>query len=258
MDNFNRRVLVWNAIPTQNQAPASLALGQPNMTSSTSNNGGVKAQSMGAPYYVFGDGTRIYVTDYNDNRVLIWNSIPTTSGASASPALGQPNMTSSTSNNGGLSAASLWHPTSAYSDGTNLYVTDSTNYRTLIWNGIPTATGAPANVVLGQPDMTTNTFVSTPSATNFNSSPQSAYSDGTRLFVPDPANNRVLIWNPIPAANGAAANAVLGQPNMTSATLNNGGLSAASLYSPRSVFSDGTRAYISDYLNNRVIVFPLP
>ena len=105
--------------------------------------------------------------------------------------------------------------------------------------------------------MTTNTYIYIPSATAFNNA-DFAYSDGTRFFVADEVSNRILIWNPIPTVNGAAANAVLGQPNMTSGTANNGGLSAGSLYFSRHVFSDGSRAYISDYSNNRIVVLPLP
>ena len=46
--------------------------------------------------------------------------------------------------------------------------------------------------------------------------PSGLYSDGTRLFVADKLNNRVLIWNAWPTANGQAADVVLGQAAMTS------------------------------------------
>ena len=89
---------------------------------------------------------------------------------------------------------------------------DASNNRVLIWNAIPTLY-EPANVVVGQGSMT----VGNPGTTSSNlSNPKGVYSDGTNLFVADQANNRILVWNPIPTANGAAAGAVLGQPNMTS------------------------------------------
>jgi len=50
----------------------------------------------------------------------------------------------------------------------------------------------------------------------------SVTSDGTRLFVTDLGHNRVLVWNSIPNANGAAADFALGQPDLTSATPNYG------------------------------------
>ena len=73
--------------------------------------------------------------------------------------------------------------------------------------------------------------------------PYAVQSDGTRLFVPDYSNNRVLIWNTMPTADGTPPNVVLGQPDMTSNTPNYGGISAAALDDPEGVFSDGTRVY---------------
>ena len=60
-------------------------------------------------------------------------------------------------------------------------------------------------------------------------------SDGTRLYVGDYNNQRVLIWNTISAATGA--NLVLGQPNMTSNT--NFGATASSFFNPGGVATDG-------------------
>ena len=39
------------------------------------------------------------MTDLGYNRVLIWNSIPTTNGAAADVEIGQPDMVSSVANN---------------------------------------------------------------------------------------------------------------------------------------------------------------
>ena len=43
--------------------------------------------------------------------------------------------------------------------------------------------------------------------------PRFALSDGTRLFVADGGNDRVLIYNTIPTQNAAAADVILGQPD---------------------------------------------
>ena len=180
-DNDNHRVLIWNTIPTTTDTPPNIALGQPNLNSNTPNNGGPSAQSLLYPSSVFSDATRLYVTDESNHRVLIWNAIPTTSGASANVVLGQPNMTSNTDNNGGLSAESLFYPYYGYSDGTRLFIADSNNYRVLIWNAIPTTNQAPANLVLGQPDMTTNTYTG-PNAQSLDGGPAGVFYDGTRLI----------------------------------------------------------------------------
>lgn len=45
---------------------------------------------------------------------------------------------------------------------------------------------------------------------------ESVCSDGVRLFAVDELNHRILIWNIVPTADGASADLVVGQPNMTS------------------------------------------
>ena len=42
----------------------------------------------------------LFVTDLGYNRVLIWNSIPTSNGAAADVAIGQPDLVSSIANYG--------------------------------------------------------------------------------------------------------------------------------------------------------------
>ena len=245
-DPPNNRVLIWNRIPTVNQAAASLVLGQANMTAYGA---GTSSQSFNFPNSVYGNGTRLYVADESNNRVLIWNTIPTATQTAADVVLGQPDMTTGTS---GLTSQTMHFPASVYSDGSKVYVVDN-HERVLIWNTIPTGVPAPgADVVLGQPNMTSNGSGLNSQSLNY---PTSVYGDGTRLYVADQDNNRVLIWNTIPTATQAAANMVLGQPDMTSA---GAGLSSQGLRSPVSVYSDGTSVYVGDSGNDRIILFPLP
>src|SRR5450631_4209733 len=42
---------------------------------------------------VYSSGSQLYIPDYGNHRVLVFNSIPTTNGASASYALGEPDLT---------------------------------------------------------------------------------------------------------------------------------------------------------------------
>lgn len=98
-----------------------------------------------------------------------------------------------------------------------LIVSDAFNHRVLIWNSVPTENGAPADLVLGQPDFVTNTTnYGGRSAQSFNR-PTGVYSDGQRLFVFDSGNSRILIWNTFPTENRQAADVVVGQSDMTSA-----------------------------------------
>lgn len=213
-DSGANRVLIWNHIPTQNGQAADIVLGQSSFTSAP-DNPPTTAQSMFSPVSVTSDGTRLYVTDLGNNRVLIWNHIPTTNGQTADIELGQPDFKSNASNNtagicpstgSGSSAvypalcgASLSFPRFALSDGTRLYVADGGNDRVLVYNSIPTANAARAQVVLGQQDEFSNvngvdtTLIASSAQV---SSPQSLAWDGTNLYVSDPWDLRVMVFTP--------------------------------------------------------------
>jgi hypothetical protein len=106
-------------------------------------------------------------------------------------------------------------PTGVASDGTHLAVADTLNNRVLIWNTLPTTMNQPPDVVVGQTSFTTNVFPGdTPTASSLRG-PQGVWIQNGMLFIADTQNDRVLIYNSIPTANGAAADIVLGQPNMT-------------------------------------------
>src|ERR1019366_245415 len=108
------------------------------------------------------------------------------------------------------------------------------------YNSIPTGNGASADVVVGQPDMVTN-FAQL--AANRFTYPDSVVTDGTKIYITDSSNNRVLIYNSIPAGNGASANVVVGQTDMTSG---GSGITAAGLNGPNGVYSDGSKLYVAD------------
>ena len=175
-------------------------LGQPDTMSQEN-----VALGFNLPYASSSDGTRYYVADYSNNRVLIWNTIPTASQTPPNVVLGQANLFT---NAAGLSASNFDNPESVQSDGTRLFVTDSYYSRVLIWNTIPTSNFSPANVVVGQGNMTSG--VNGPTASNL-TMPTFAYSDTTRLYICDNNDHRILIFNSIPVSNGASANIVLGQ-----------------------------------------------
>ena len=83
--------------------------------------------------------------------------------------------------------------------------------------------GMPATYVLGQPDFTTATAATTSTGMN---SPEGVAYDPTedRLLVADSANTRLLVFDLADGvANGEAASAVYGQPDMTTATAYLGG-----------------------------------
>lgn len=137
---------------------------------------------------------------------------------------------------------------------------DNGYHRVLIWNSIPTANGAPADVVVGAPDFVTPGGPA--SASSFDEVDGVA-SDGTSLFVADSGANRVLIFTPVPTTNGASASKVLGQSDFTHSTYNDDNQNSVSdatpsarvLHGPTGLRVNGRRLLVSDSLNHRVLIF---
>ncbi|HET8548947.1 MAG TPA: IPT/TIG domain-containing protein [Bryobacteraceae bacterium] len=261
------------------QARASVVLGQPDFAK---NEIGLTRTGLRNPTSVATDGQYVAVADTDNNRVLIWNSIPTSVNAPADVVIGQPNFTSGGINYGGNgntpSARGLRGPQGVWIQAGKLYVADTLNHRVLIWNQIPTQNGADASVVLGQagfaafvsPDLTQTQAKIAPTSMN---TPVAVTSDGERLYVTDLGHNRILIWNTIPTSNQVAADLALGQPDLTTAIANHSSAlcesngtdakgektyparCAATLDSPRFALSDGRRLFVADGGNDRVLVF---
>ena len=242
-DTSNHRVLIYNTIPTSSGAQADVVVGQPNFNTNTS---GLSATKLNNPRGVHSDGTKLFIADYSNNRVLIYNSIPTTNGAAASVVVGQTSFTVGTL---GTSQTKLYNPSGVFSDGTKLYIADSNNHRALIYNTIPIANGAAASVVVGQTDFITRTTGLSQTKYNF---PYTVTVSGTKMFVADYTNNRVLIYNTIPTANGAAASVVAGQPDFITGTA---GTTQSKFYNPTNAYSDGTKFYVADYTNHRALIY---
>ncbi len=157
-DTSNNRVLIWKSIPTNFGQPADIVLGQKDFTSVALVT--VTASSLRGPQGVWIQNGKLFVADTENDRVLIWNSIPTQNNQAADVVLGQPNFTTASQvNQVNLSlpttASIMLSPTSVTSDGTRLYVADLGYNRVLIWNSIPTTNQKPADVEIGQKDMTT-------------------------------------------------------------------------------------------------------
>ena len=249
---------------------ASVVMGQPNFTSSTPN---LTQNGLTTPTAVATDGNIVVVADTDNNRVLIWKTIPTTNGVNADIVLGQPDFTTA---NPGIGKSALRGPQGVWIQGTRLFVADTQNHRIMIWNTIPTTNNQGADYVLGEPDFNTAppaTTLDLPATANNLFSPTSVTSDGTRLFVADLGHARVLIWNSIPTQNQQPADVAVGQPDLVTEIDNNApalcksnGVDAnnnptypASCYStlslPRYALSDGTHLYIADGGNDRVVIF---
>lgn len=212
-DSGNHRVLIWKKIPRSNGAPADLVLGQNDFNTCVSNNNGSgvagspSASNLAYPSGIWSSGTRLIVNDSDNNRVLIWKKFPKTSFQPADIVLGQPDFTSKVANNDGSgsmgspSARNLTYPyIGLYFNGSQLFVGDWTNNRVLIWKSLPKTNFQPADMVLGQPDLTSGVANNdgsgasgSPSAQNLDN-PVGIYQKGKKLFVTDNHNNRYLIY----------------------------------------------------------------
>ena len=281
-DTDNNRILIWNSIPSTNQAPADIVVGQPDFQTTAAVRPPT-ASSLRGPQGVWLQGGKLYVADTFNNRVLIWNQIPAANGVAADIVLGQPDFLALPESDpynasGNVKDTTMFSPVSVTSDGQRLYVTDLGFDRILIWNSIPTRTQQAADVVIGQPDMTTAGPNSSPklcASTGTDDSgnalypprcgatldtPRYALSDGQKLFITDGGGDRVLIFNAVPTTNGQAADVVLGQQTMeynVSGSSDNplAQSSSDTVRTPLSLAWDGTNLFVTDPFNRRIMVF---
>ena len=200
-DNGNNRVLVYNSLPVTNNAPAAVVIGQQNFTSSLANQGlsAPTSQTLSFPQEIWVYNGSLFVTEYGNNRVLIFNNgghgidslnFPLASGSAgvtADAVIGQNNFTS---NAAGTSANSLSIPVAVSASNCQLYIADSSNFRVLIYNNIPTGTAnPPADNVLGQPDFLSN---QEGLIQNNNFYPYAVQAINGEVYVADNLHNRVL------------------------------------------------------------------
>jgi hypothetical protein len=245
----NHRVLGWLSQPTGLGQPADFVLGQRSFTTEVAANPPTAA-SLNRPWSCCVASGALFVADSFNHRVLIYSPVPTSTGAAASLALGQADLTSKVFV---LGANGLSEPRDVCVAANRIVVADTGNNRVLIWNGIPTLSGASAQIVLGQPDFTTIAFGNGASKMN---QPMSVWTNGTRLVVADSANHRILIWTTFPVSNGQAADLVVGQPDFTTVT---SGAGAQKFFYPRGVTTDGVQLFVADSDNSRVLIFsPFP
>jgi len=283
-DTGNGRVLEYN--PPLTNTTADLVFGQGGDFTSNNCNFDVgvlndidasTANDLCTPTGVALDGSgNLFVADggsSGNNRVLEYNT-PLTSDTTADGVLGQLDFTHQNSNL--TDSRGLSNPSAVaidFSSSPNrIYVADIDNSRVLGWrNPASLANGAPADLVIGQPDFLSYDCDGVDGMTVSASIlcvPNGVAVDGLgNLYVADTGNNRVLEYsNPFAACAGTfpcvagPASLVLGQGvSFTSRIQNNGGVSASSLAGPVGVAADATgNLYVVDKFNNRVLEYNAP
>ncbi|NBC24860.1 MAG: hypothetical protein GVX78_04505 [Bacteroidetes bacterium] len=169
-----------------------------------------------APRGVFFDGKHIIVSDTGQNRLFIWESPLESVMVEPKVILGQSNHELTGRNRKGqVDASTLHYPSGLWSNGKCLIVADAWNHRVLIWHEFPTSQGQSADVVVGQPNFTSNE----PNAANVGATPTSQSLHwpygvtvfNNKLIIADTGNRRVLVFDDIPKENYPAASYVIGK-----------------------------------------------
>lgn len=124
-DRNNNRVLVWRGLPAAGDPPA-LVLGQDGFDTNAPGEG---LDGFDWPTAVATDGTRLYVADAYNDRVLVWRSLPTRNRQPADFAL--------------TSASGVRWPWGIWTDGRSLAVSATSASRVLLWRSVPEADRAP-------------------------------------------------------------------------------------------------------------------
>jgi hypothetical protein len=157
------RVLIWNTIPTENGVEPDLVLGQPatgatcvfNDDDQDGSNGDPSARTLYNPWDAWTDGERLLVADYDNYRVLLWNTFPTTDFAPADVVIGQSSMTT---RDIGAGATGFDEAYTVASNGNQILIPDYERSRVLVFDAFPTSNGATADAVLGQASFANITF----------------------------------------------------------------------------------------------------
>jgi Putative Ig domain len=213
---------------------------------------------------------RLFMADYNNSRILIYQLNNQDKFTDASPhtpsyVLGQPDLSNNfyNSNCTTVNPATTCEPYGMSYDSINnrLFVEDSSN-RVLVFDlssGI--SNGMDASYVLGQPDFASdgnglarNQFCNVYGGIALDQK-------GGFLYVNDGSCKRIMVFNVNPGtiSNGMDASYVLGQPDFT--TANGNQLTANSTnypeYSGLSFDSVHKRLFVIDNSYNRVMVFDM-
>lgn len=185
------------------------------------------------PMGIATDGSRLFLADTYNNRVLIWNSLPD-GNTPPDLVLGQPDFDANATGSG---LGQMNFPVNVACGGGRLVVADTQNHRLLIWSRMPEKSGAPADYEIrgggdrGGLQAGKSSFIW----------PWGVWTDGRRLVLSSTMGGWVLIWNEFPKSGDVPADLLLRAGGMFG--------------TPRTITSDGTCLIVGDH-NSRVGVEP--
>ncbi len=260
-DRDNHRVLRFPAGSLDSsEAVADLVLGQADFESAGRNGpmGRVGAAGLNSPSgLAFDSRGRIYVADFSNARILVFNT-PQSTGQEAELVLGQPDFVSNRVPPT-PTASSLGGPAGlAISAAGSLYVALPLEHRVLVFENVSQAPAdAQATGVLGQFVFTTairnvNTHPRASAAGLFGPAAVTVDSDGN-VYIVDNGNHRVISIPP----ESTEANRVWGQADLVSNGANR--IEADSISGAYQMAVDYSQApfplYVSDTNNHRVLIW---
>jgi uncharacterized protein (TIGR03437 family) len=269
-DFGNNRVLGWrNATTFANGAPADIVIGQLDFVSTSPlGPGSSRATGVAFPGAMAVDSQgNLYVADLANNRILRFPKPFANADDVKAPdmVIGQPNFTSEAANQGGLSEKGLAFNSGsvrtsglAFDPQGNLWVTDPGNNRVLRYPAAALTAGTnqpAADLVLGQPNFTTNAAPAATAANRTNkavmASPSGIAIDPQgNVFVAD-AISRVLVFSP-QFFNGKEASRLLGLAVLPPGE---GFTNATNVLNPEGVFMVGDRPGVTDTGLHRIVIF---
>jgi hypothetical protein len=182
------RVMIWNNFPTGDGVAPDVIIGQSNDTNTTS---GAGLNQLSSPEHAFITGTKLVVVDGGNSRILIFNSLPGATGTAADVTIGI---------GSGNAPDSFNTPTYACMVSNALLVADSANNRIQVFDSIPTASNASANLSLTLGHSAAN--------------PTSIATVGEKLLVYDENKSRTVFWNKLPTAS-SNPDGVIGQTDLS-------------------------------------------
>jgi hypothetical protein len=229
VDANNNRVLIFNSIPTENNAAADVVIGADDFFTDS---GGTSSTQLLFPIDVaVSEQGQLFISDFQNDRVMVYNSVPTTNGAAADLVLGQPDFNTAQQLDPSIDNFNGPLGVSTFRDQ-YLAISDFSNHRVMIYD---LENLAPANIILGQPDL-------------FLNEPFNGGISGRSIINPyqvhfDPAGNLLV--------SGASMHRVMffGAPDINPPTIQNQTSNTYSLMSGESISANVTddRANLTVY-----------
>lgn len=143
----------------------------------------------------------------------------------------------------------------AYRGRDVLVAADTGNHRVMIWHSVPDRDEQPCDVVLGQPDFTSEgPAAGSGDARTGLHLPTGVLVHDDKLVVADAWHHRVLVYDGLPEKTGAEPDLILGQPDADHVGPNRGeDCTAEGYYWPFGIGVVGGRFYVADTGNRRVL-----